>query len=114
MNMNPSDLFGAFANQTRLRILNLLGAQKEVCVCDLCEVLDVLQPKASRHLAILRDAELVQARTDGKWKFYALAEPRTALHRTLLRCVENCLGDFEELAADRDRLAGIEQRLRCD
>jgi ArsR family transcriptional regulator len=114
MNMMPSDLFGAFANPTRLRILNLLGAQKEVCVCDLCEVLDELQPKVSRHLAILRDAELVQVRTDGKWKFYGLAQPGTALHRTLLRCVASCLGEFDELAADRERLAGIEQRLRCD
>ena len=114
MNMSPSNLFGAFANPTRLRILSLLGAQKEVCVCDLCEVLDVPQPKVSRHLAILRDAELVQVRTDGKWKFYALAQPGTSLHRTLLRCVSSCLGEFDELAADRERLDGIEPRLRCN
>jgi len=113
MNMMPSDLFAAFANPTRLRILNLLRAEKEVCVCDLCEVLDVLQPKVSRHLAILRDAELVQVRADGKWKFYGLAQPRTALQRTLLRCVGDCLGELEELAADRERLAGLERRLRC-
>jgi ArsR family transcriptional regulator len=114
MNMKASDLFGAFANPTRLRILSLLGAQKEVCVCDLCEVLDVLQPKVSRHLAILRDAELVQVRTDGKWKFYALAQPATPLHRTLLRCVSTCLGELDELEADRERLAGIEPRMRCN
>ena len=42
MNMRPSDLFGAFANPTRLRILNLLQAEKEICVCDLCEVLGLL------------------------------------------------------------------------
>jgi ArsR family transcriptional regulator len=112
-NMSASDLFGAFANPIRLRILNLLHEQKEICVCDLCEVLDVLQPKVSRHLAILRDARLVEVRSDGKWKFYALAQASTPLHRTLLRCIRSCLGEIEELAADRERLAGIEARLRC-
>jgi hypothetical protein len=50
----------------------------------------------------------VQVRTDGKWKFYGLAQPGTALHRTLLGCVASCLGEFDELAADRERLDGIE------
>jgi ArsR family transcriptional regulator len=77
-------------------------------------VLDVLQPKVSRHLAILRDAGLVEVRTDRKWKFYALAPPGTSLHRTLLRCVSTCLGEFEELEVDRERLAGIEPRMRCN
>ena len=111
--MNAPGLFGAFANPVRLRILNLLQEQKEICVCDLCEVLGLLQPKVSRHLAILRDAGLVEVHTEGKWKFYSLAQPPTALHRTLLRCVGSCLGEFDDLAADRERLAALETRLRC-
>jgi ArsR family transcriptional regulator, arsenate/arsenite/antimonite-responsive transcriptional repressor len=106
--MTASELFAAFANPIRLRILNLLQEQKEICVCDLCEVLGVAQPKVSRHLALLRDAGLAQVRRDGKWKFYSLAEARTPLHRTLLRCVRTCLVEVEELAADRARLAAIE------
>jgi ArsR family transcriptional regulator len=113
VNVKPSDLFGAFANPTRLRILNLLLVEKEICVCDLCEVLDLLQPKVSRHLAILRAAGLVEVRIDGKWKFYTLADPPTSLHRSLVRCVGSCLGELDELAADRERLAGLEMRLRC-
>jgi ArsR family transcriptional regulator len=111
--MNAPDLFGAFANPTRLRILNLLQQQKEICVCDLCEVLGEAQPKVSRHLAILRSTGLVQVRAEAKWKFYALAQPMTPLHRTLLRCVRTCLAGLNELAADRGRLAGIEPRRRC-
>lgn len=111
--MNAPDLFGAFANPIRLRILNLLQEQKEICVCDLCEVLGVAQPKVSRHLAVLRDAGLARVRREGKWKFYSLAEAPTPLHRTLLRCVRTCLGGVDELAADRARLAAIEPRVRC-
>lgn len=111
--MNAPDLFGAFANPIRLRILNLLQEQKEVCVCDLCEVLGEPQPKVSQHLALLRSVGLVEVRAGGKWKFYALAEPKTALHRTLVRCVRTCLAELDELAADRARLAAIEPRMRC-
>ena len=111
--MNAPDLFGAFANPTRLRILNLLHEQKEICVCDLCVVLAEPQPKVSRHLAILRSTGLVEVRSDGKWKFYGLAPPATPLQRTLLRCVRSCLSELEDLVADRERLAEIEPRLRC-
>jgi ArsR family transcriptional regulator, arsenate/arsenite/antimonite-responsive transcriptional repressor len=111
--MKSVDLFGAFANPTRLRILNLLQERKEICVCDLCAVLRESQPKVSQHLAALREVGLVDVRADGKWKFYALAQPATPLHRTLVRCVRSCLAGLDELAADRARLAALEPRLRC-
>lgn len=115
--MMTSDLFGAFANPLRLRILRLLQSQvqdhKEICVCDLCEVLGEPQPKISRHLAILRDARLVDVRSDGKWKFYCLAQPSSPLHRTLIRSLDRCSEEMAQFEADRLRLAGIEPRLRC-
>jgi ArsR family transcriptional regulator len=109
---DPSELFRAFADPTRLRILSLLQEEKEICVCDLCEVLDEIQPKVSRHLATLRRVGLVHARRDGKWMLYSLAEP-TPLHRTLLRCVRSCFRGFAVLADDRRRLRARELRLRC-
>lgn len=111
--MKPEGLFGAFAHPIRLRILHLLQQEKELCVCDLCAVLDLPQPKVSRHLAALREVGLVEVHRDGRWKFYSLAPGRSPLHRTLLRCVGSCLADVEELRRDRERLAGLEPRLRC-
>src|SRR3990172_11048723 len=83
----PSDLFRAFADPTRLRILSLLLEQKQLCVCDLCEVLDEIQPKVSRHLATLRRVGLVRVRRDGKWMIYSLADAPAPPPRPLLRCV---------------------------
>ncbi|MBW2423709.1 MAG: metalloregulator ArsR/SmtB family transcription factor [Deltaproteobacteria bacterium] len=111
--MNPSELFRAFADPTRLRILSLLQVEKEICVCDLCEALDEIQPKISRHLAELRRVGLVEVRQEGRWKFYALASDESPLHRSLVRCVGSCLADFPELQRDRERLEGLELRLRC-
>ena len=108
----PASLFGAFADATRLRILNLL-ARGELCVCDLCEVLEEIQPKVSRHLATLRRAGLVEVRREGRWKYYSLAAAPSPLHRTLLGCVSSCLGGLDELSRDRERLESIVPRRRC-
>lgn len=110
---DPSELFRAFADPTRLRILSLLSEQKELCVCDLCAVLGEIQPKVSRHLATLRRVGLVHVRRDGKWMIYSLVDAPSALQRTLLRCVRSCLVGFDLLADDRKRLRALELRLRC-
>jgi ArsR family transcriptional regulator len=110
--LEPTDLFGAFADATRLRILNLLSTG-ELCVCDLCEVLGEIQPKVSRHLTTLRDAGLVRVRRAGKWKFYRLAEDCSPLQARLLGCVESCLSEVDVLAEDRERLDGLRGQLRC-
>ena len=108
----PAGIFSAFADETRLRILNLLCG-RELCVCDICEVLGEIQPKVSRHLAVLREAGLVRVRREGKWKFYALTEERSPLQARLLACVDSCLSEIDVLADDRARLDSTRINLRC-
>jgi ArsR family transcriptional regulator len=96
-------MFRAFSDRTRLRILNLLRGG-ETCVCDLQAVLDVPQPKVSRHLAYLRRAGLVSARKQGLWSYYSLAPARGAFHGKLLECLGCCFTDVPELADDVRRL----------
>jgi len=108
----PIGLFAAFADETRLRILNLLCV-RELCVCDICEVLGEIQPKVSRHLAILREADLLRVRREGKWKFYSLPKKRSPLQASLLGCVDTCLSEIDVLAADRARLSSTRVNLRC-
>ncbi len=100
---NSQDVFRAFADPTRLRILNLL-IEGEVCVCDLCSVLDEIQPKISRHLAYLRKSGLVEVRQDGKWKHYRIKKHARGLERTLINCVRSCLREIGVLQEDLERL----------
>ena len=65
-------VYAALADPTRLRILALLR-DGEICVCHLHASLDVPQPTASRHLAYLRKAGLVDARRAGIWMHYRLS-----------------------------------------
>lgn len=66
-----TQVYSALADPTRLRILALLRGG-EVCVCDIHGSLDVPQPTASRHLAYLRKAGLVDAHRAGTWMHYRL------------------------------------------
>jgi ArsR family transcriptional regulator len=109
----PGELLRAVADPTRLRLVGLLLAEKEICVCDLCAALREVQPKVSRHLALLRRIGLVEVRSDGRWKHYALAAPSSPLHRALLRCVRAAVDESERCAGDRARLRGLELRRRC-
>lgn len=105
-------VFRAFADRTRLRILNLLRGG-EICVCDLQAVLDVPQPKVSRHLAYLRRAGLVKVRRDGLWSHYSLAPARNAFHARLLDCLACCFKDVPELADDEARVRKVRKPGRC-
>ena len=100
----PTDLFKAFADTTRVRLLNLL-AQREHCVCEFQSILRVPQPKISRHLAYLRRTGLVQTRRAGKWIYYSLAPATNTVHISLLRCLRGCFTEIDLLQQDlkRDR-----------
>jgi ArsR family transcriptional regulator len=71
---NMERFFQALGDNTRLRLLNLMGDQ-EICVCYFVEILAQGQPKISRHLAYLRRAGIVEARREGKWMHYRIAMP---------------------------------------
>ncbi len=76
-----ADLFKVFGDGTRIRILYVLF-EAEVCVCDLAKLLGMTQSAVSHQLRILKQAQLIKARRDGKTVFYSLADDHVA---TLLK-----------------------------
>src|SRR5438270_13585080 len=103
--MPHADLFRALADPTRLRILALLRMM-ELSVGELAQVLGQSQPRVSRHVKILVDAELVERRKEGAWVFIALSrgEAVAALLPALDAWVAQSGGDHWALA-DSARLA---------
>lgn len=71
-----AQLFKLLADETRLRILDMLGARKELCVRDLWERLGQSQPAVSHHLGLLRMAGLVDTRHEGKHIYYRIHQER--------------------------------------
>lgn len=70
--MNPVQFYKCLSDETRLRCLLLVQQEEELCVCELTEALDEIQPKVSRHLAQLRKCELLVDRRQGQWIFYSI------------------------------------------
>lgn len=108
MNRPPKDyeftlLFAAFADRTRLRLLNLMNS-KEVCVCYFVEILGQSQPKISRHLAYLRRAGVVAARREGKWMHYRIVVPKHPGAARLLADTLSVLAEDKATQADSMRL----------
>jgi ArsR family transcriptional regulator len=69
-----AEIFKAISDPLRVKILYLLK-NKELCVCYINEGLDKPQSTISHHLAILKRANLVNLRKDGKWTYYSLKNP---------------------------------------
>ncbi len=102
-------LFQALGDATRLRILGLL-LTGEVCVCHIHESLHIPQPKASRHLAYLRRAGLVDTRRDGLWVFYRLTDFDDPAVATIRQAVSHALADLETVRRDTGRL---QKKMEC-
>jgi ArsR family transcriptional regulator len=96
--------FQALGDNTRLRLLNLMGDQ-ELCVCYFVEILNQPQPKISRHLAYLRSAGIVAARRDGKWMHYRIVMPPNEGAVKVLRETLAWLKEERTMQADRARLS---------
>ena len=68
--------FKALADPHRVRILNLLARNEELCVCELNPSIDVSQPTLSHHLMVLRKAGLVDCEVRGRWAYYRVLPER--------------------------------------
>ena len=101
--LDTEKFFIALSDKTRLRLLNLMG-EDEVCVCFFVEILEVNQPKISRHLAYLRKAGLVASRREGKWMHYRITTPAEPHAAKILRNVRNWLEKNPEMRLERERL----------
>ena len=109
---NVDTMFRAFSERTRLRILHLL-LDGEMCVGDLVAILETTQPRASQHLAYLRNAGLVVGRKEGLWNYYSLAPAQSTFHKKLLECLRHCFSEVPELQADDRRAAALRKQGRC-
>ena len=78
MKANPVLFAKALADETRQKIMNLCCCAS-LSVNEIVEKLEVSQPTVSHHLAILRQAGLVDARDEGKQTFYSLNQERVAV-----------------------------------
>lgn len=94
----------ALSDETRLRILNVL-LERECCVCEVMQALDISQSRASRNLGILQDAGFLKARRDGAWMYYAVNwETVNGGAASFAGLLKGLFASNEALARDRAKL----------
>lgn len=70
--MDQADFFKCLSDPTRLDILKIILVRQNVCVCEITEILQLSQPKISRHLALLRNLFILLDERKGQWVYYRL------------------------------------------
>ncbi len=96
--------FKALSDETRLRILNVL-LERECCVCEIMQALDISQSKASRSLSTLYEARFLKLRKDGLWSLYSIDREGMKEHFSqLVEVVKKALEENDIVALDKERL----------
>ena len=94
----------ALSDETRLRILNVL-LERECCVCEVMQALDISQSRASRNLGILQEAGFLRTRRDRVWMVYFVDWQATNRYATnLAKLLRDSPASSEVLAQDKERL----------
>ena len=94
-----AEVFKAFCDENRIRILEMLQAG-EKCGCKLLEELNVTQPTLSHHMKILCDAGIVEGRKEGKWTHYKISTDGRNIALKLLEEITNTNGDSNKKCCD--------------
>lgn len=107
---NLINFFKILSDETRLRIVILL-AKEELCVCEMCGVLELSQPKVSKHLAKLRDKGFVADVRKEQFVFYSLKIEDEVIGNLVKEILDN-IESYPQLKVDSERLVDKETYLK--
>ncbi len=96
------EVYKALSDENRLRILNII-AERELCVCEIEEVLGISQSNASRHLNRLRQAGIISSRKEAQWTYYAFDPVFRSGSQLLFAHLMNSFAQDDTLCAERSR-----------
>lgn len=111
--ITPQEFFTLLSDETRLRCLLLLHKEKELCVCELSQVLGSIQPKISRHLAHLRKSGLVSDERRGQWVYYRLNRNLKKWMQEVLIVTSEELKKMEPFLSDFEKIKELRSKNCC-
>jgi ArsR family transcriptional regulator len=106
--MNFMNITRALSDENRVRILMALR-KHAFCVCQITAFLDLSPSTTSKHLSVLKQARLIEARKVGKWVYYRLADPAASggVVRDAIEFVSGAIGDSPTVRRDDARINQI-------
>jgi len=104
--MQVTELFKAMSDETRLRIIHLIF-QHDLCVCELVEILEESQPKISKHIAKLRQIDLVTTQRNEQYIYYSFNHQNSSYVKIISNMIEE-IRNIDVYKKDLERLQAIE------
>ena len=103
----------ALSDEGRLRILSLLNSKKDLCVCEIKEIIGLSQPAISSQLKILEGAGLVQYAKDGRWINYNINKEMDREIKKILDSVLLNIKNDHRIIDDSIKLKKTDRKLIC-
>jgi len=103
----------ALSDPNRVRMIKILGV-KELCVCELQDLVGLAQSTVSKHLKVLEEAGLVDYRKEGSWFIYRLSKGEESEYaRVMLKNLNAWLADEPQLQEMIARLPQVDRERIC-
>ncbi|MBN1298232.1 MAG: winged helix-turn-helix transcriptional regulator [Actinobacteria bacterium] len=103
----------AVADEGRIRILGLLKYKKDLCVCEITEIIGLAQPTISSHLKLLENAGLIESYKDGLWVNYNIASSLDSFSRQFIEILYKNLRNDKQIKTDEQNAKKINRDMIC-
>lgn len=108
------NVFKALSDPNRIRIMKMV-VERELCMCELREILDLSNSTVSKHLTILRDAGLLLDSKDGKWVNFRLNDKSEhRFIRSVISLMKNSFDDDEAMQEDLKKVRKVDRIKICN
>ena len=95
---------GSINDETRLKILNFINQNGEVCVCDIENAFEMIQSRVSRHLKILKEGGFLKVERRGRWAYYSIRSPLDSFRTSILKEISYLNLELPELSTNCNNL----------
>lgn len=112
--ITPNELFSLLSDETRLRCLVLLQKVGELCVCEISQIIGSIQPKMSRHLALMRNSGLVSDKRRGQWVYYCLNPSLPEWTKKIIESTLESLQKEEPYISDINKMCSLKKVNICN
>lgn len=107
-------IYKALSDENRIRILKMLELKK-LCVCEIKEILQLATSTVSKHLSILRNANLIKSEKDGKWVNYLLNDKeKDELVQIHLKILSTQLTEDKTILEDKKQIEKTDRNIICN
>ena len=103
----------ALSDENRIRMICLIWSRKDLCVCEITEIIGLAQPTISSHLKILENAGLIESYKNGLWVNYNIRQDLDPFRSGLIEPLYKKLKKDKKIKSDLERIKNIDREMIC-